>query len=832
MNITSLTQKIKHLAIEVKIALAISVLVFTVIGIGVFTYSKLTNIVNQVTDVARPDLKLVYLEQLLNNLSNAEGGVKSYNLTRDTSYLPQYYQSVSTVDSILRNLHEGVDDTQIKAHTDSLSYLVSEKYQILEAILLLQNNERVTDELKRITKRIKQTLDQKNKELTVLRKRMEHENSKSKGLLGGLFKSKKKKKQEEAELKKISQSISSDAILKGIKEDIDHEVKTVKSEQIKKLKYIKYKEFDLLVLDKKVMAAIRNNINVLKDYETKKIVENARIASEKANELRRLNITFAILASLLILLVGLVVMQYFRKNTQYTNAILQAKNEAQTLAKTKESFLANMSHEIRTPMNAIAGFAEQLLQYGQLGNKQKGQVETIKKSSDHLLQIINDILDYSKLQANRLEIRQEPFSLAETVKEVATILAPQAAQKNIDFVLDIDSNLPDMVAGDAMRLKQILFNLTGNAIKFTSKGSVTIGVKKQTPLASESTRIAFMVSDTGVGIAEQSLSKIFNEFEQADAAIASTYGGTGLGLSISKKLIELQKGELTLSSKPGKGTTIRFSIPYGETSEVKAKTSTNRVAKLNLKHRKVLIADDELYNRELLKAILEKQDAELAFAANGAEAWDLLKNKRFDILLVDMRMPVMDGVELCKKVRQKEQQTHSGPVPIIALTAAATKEDVLTFTASGVDDYLLKPFRESELLMKMAELMNIPVSETHAVETAQTTSDLLDLRELKQLSAGDDTFYKDMIQIFIHSTKEGIQEMQQALQNNKTERVALWAHKIIPPCRHIGAGDLLTKLKAIEQTKTPTTAELNGLVTQAAQAAETVYARLEEELLA
>jgi CheY-like chemotaxis protein/anti-sigma regulatory factor (Ser/Thr protein kinase) len=362
----------------------------------------------------------------------------------------------------------------------------------------------------------------------------------------------------------------------------------------------------------------------------------------------------------------------------------------------------------------------------------------------------------------------------------------------------VEAQVPEVITCDELRLKQILLNLAGNAVKFTEKGEVKL--RADVCKRGDSQQLVISVSDTGIGIAGDKLEKIFEEFEQADEGITKKFGGTGLGLSITKKLVELQKGSIEIESELGKGTTITVMIPFtpsvpGE-EPVTPETAMDTTL---LKGKKVLIVDDEEYNRMLLIAILRKWGVAYDEAADGREAIEKLEKTPYDAVLMDVRMPVMDGLETTRRIRKLE--SAMAKVPNIAVTAAASPNDVKRCREAGFNQVLSKPFREIELYRQLLAVMHIEGAgeAVDEPERSDTGGKRYDLSELKRLSAGDEKFFREMIRTFIDSTAEGVAQVYKYAGEKNWEQTAHYSHRIAAPCRHMGAYALLALLQKIEE---------------------------------
>jgi signal transduction histidine kinase/ActR/RegA family two-component response regulator len=410
----------------------------------------------------------------------------------------------------------------------------------------------------------------------------------------------------------------------------------------------------------------------------------------------------------LLLALGLYTrLRYTRKTQkilQHKNEIIEAeKQKAEASEKAKHQFLANMSHEIRTPMNAIKGMSDILIRRNP-NEDQKEYLEGIKQSSDSLLLIINDILDISKIEAGKVELEQEPFSVNELVNNVHTIMQFKAEEKGLGLMKNIPTeNLT--VRGDATRLRQILINLIGNAIKFTEKGLVTTAVKSEQ--TGEKQNLHFTVSDTGIGIDDDRMDKIFESFEQAYSDTSRKFGGTGLGLSISKKLVELHDGKIWVESEKGKGSQFNFIIPYALAdikTEVKPIEDFHDNTAAAIKDIRILLVEDNAFNVIVAQEELEDavEGVQVEVAENGLIAVDKLKSTIFDVILMDIQMPVMNGFEATKAIRNLGSEKAN--TPIIAMTANVLKEEVDLCYQAGMNDFIGKPFDTKELVQKIYNL--------------------------------------------------------------------------------------------------------------------------------
>lgn len=374
--------------------------------------------------------------------------------------------------------------------------------------------------------------------------------------------------------------------------------------------------------------------------------------------------------------------------------LIQSKIEMEK-AKAKDTFLANMSHEIRTPLNAIIGFND-LLRKTNLDREQQGHVDIIGNALKNLSVIINDILDLSKLESGKLELEMRPFSIESLVKQVVQMHLARAKAKNLKLMLSFDSEIPQYVVGDETRLSQILINLVSNAVKFTAQGSIEI---KATETARQNgvVNVRFSVRDSGIGIDPAKLNMIFERFTQAEDYTTRMYGGTGLGLNIVKSLIDLHRGELHVESTPGKGSEFAFELSYPISAESPSESDSNNIHKSNgdsLKGIKVLLVEDNEHNQILAKTYLERNGASVEIAGNGLIGLDALVKNTFDVVLMDIQMPVMDGLQTTERIRNELQLD----LPIIGCSAHALESERTRCLEAGMNDYITKPYSELDLI--------------------------------------------------------------------------------------------------------------------------------------
>lgn len=406
-----------------------------------------------------------------------------------------------------------------------------------------------------------------------------------------------------------------------------------------------------------------------------------------------------IVLSSLVCLLAILSMVY--ENIKYEKLLQKALKDAEAAAEVKSQFLSNMSHELRTPLNAVVGMTRILLR-DKPRDDQKEWLEVLRFSSDNLLHVINEILDFSRLDAKKLILSKAPFSLKQLLFNLDKTFRSSAEEKQLRLIIDVDSSLPRYVMGDAARLTQILNNLISNAIKFTDKGHIQVIVQNER-MEDGRCLVKFSVEDTGIGIELEKQKQIFDRFAQASPETTRKYGGTGLGLSISSKLLELHGCLLSLKSEPGKGSCFYFEIPYtcGEMPQDEIMHTDNNETLLDLSNYTILVAEDNVINQLVVLNFIERWGVKAYVANNGKEAVKMAETYHPDLILMDIHMPEMDGFEATRRIR-KHSDAHVNQIPILALTASTLIDSQTEFFESGMDDFMRKPFDPDILFAKLS----------------------------------------------------------------------------------------------------------------------------------
>ncbi|MFZ4724057.1 MAG: ATP-binding protein [Paludibacter sp.] len=516
----------------------------------------------------------------------------------------------------------------------------------------------------------------------------------------------------------------------------------------------------------------------------------------------------------------------------------QAKNKAESstliaenAVKAKQQFLSNMSHEIRTPMNAIIGFTKVLLKT-EMTSKQKEYLTAIKLSGDALIVLINDILDLAKVDAGKMTFEQVPFKLSVSIAAMLHLFESKIWEKNLILIKEYDDKIPDVLLGDPVRLHQIILNLVSNAVKFTTKGKITVSVR----LLSEDddkVNIEFAVADTGIGIPESKIEKIFENFQQASSGTSRLYGGTGLGLAIVKQLVEPQGGKVLVISEVDKGSTFSFNLSFQKTNEETEIVTELESFDADINNINVLVVEDIPLNQLLMKTLLDDFGFERDIASNGKIAIERLQVKSYDIILMDLQMPEMNGFEATDYIRNI---LHSN-IPIIALTADVTTVDLAKCRAVGMNDYIAKPVDEKLLYSKIVSLVKKTVLDLtpKVVETKiiEIRKKIIDLQYLNTRTKSNPILMMEMISLYLEQTPTLITTMHQSMEKQDWNSLHAAVHKMIPSFSIMGMSiELENMAKKVQEfaNNQEQIGDIHEMVTELGMVCEQACKELEVEL--
>jgi len=560
------------------------------------------------------------------------------------------------------------------------------------------------------------------------------------------------------------------------------------------------RELLLLKTNQVIMDEIRNVLILFEKEEINRAITGAGHSREVLKRLWNTAMVLTSVGLLTMLIFVILIWKDLARSAFYRKQLEKARLLAEGLLKVKEQFLANMSHEIRTPITSIIGFTERLSET-RLSIEQKDYLNYINTSSDHLLGLIDDLLDYSRIESGKFNLDSIPFSPSDLLSHAYETMRQKAESRGL--VLRFESQLPELVAlnGDPLRIRQIVYNLLNNSIKFTEKGSITLAAHLQMT-STKSALLTISVVDTGIGIPPDKQEEIFEEFTQVDAGITRKYGGSGLGLAICRKLTGLMNGSIKLESNPGEGSSVVVELPlefyHGILLQEKPHKSE---ARPDLSGFEILLAEDDPTTSILISGSLRSMGASVDEAANGEAAWKLfkMKNAGYHLIMTDIQMPLISGPELAALIGKFADENGITKPVIMGLTAHAMPEDLSDFRDSGIDDFLIKPFRSNQLDDILTKLLNIKNPDKPSlVEDPIPNGRQLNFETFMKFAGNDKEALGQILASLADNMHNTSTEMQQAYDSGQLKDLVMLAHRILPNMRNLGATEEVRLLQLIE----------------------------------
>jgi len=788
--------KTKGQHIRIKMIAGYLVLLLAIVCAGLIGQRSYERLINSVSLLSKPDAEISRMNHLLTNLSEAENHIRVYSLTKKNQYLNSFGDKVDLIKNDLDSLRlSNINNAYSIQLIDSMIHLVGERSKKLNAFAKIKKAKESINYSKKALKDLSDASEYSREELessitkrTIVDTIKKIETvEKPRSILGKIFGKKKKEDKEVVDrlIERQEVDIDSSFILKqdSLFDNFRAELESArKREQFARDKLMR-EELELVDENSIILQKVKELLSQLEQQQIQdlkiKVAQTKNIAHDSIILISIVIIVGFVFGVLFILftLLDLSKSDYLKKQ------LILAKAKAEKLAKVKEEFLASMSHEIRTPLNALIGFSHQL-EKTTMDEDQSKYVEVIGNSSNHLLSLVNEILDLAKIEAGKLVIENQSFDPQKLIHEVYDLLSDGAHKKNLKFTWDYQGDLQYLFVSDPFRLKQILLNLGSNAIKFTEKGSVTL--KSSLESEGENFKLKVQMIDTGIGIAEDKLERVFEDFSQAESFSARKYGGTGLGLSISRRLARLLGGDLTVNSELNKGSEFCLEIPVKKGSLITEDSVSKQIMEVPeaLKQKRILVAEDDEYSSLLMQTIFKSWNVQAVFVDNGLKALECIKEGGFDILLTDIHMPEMGGVDLCKHIRKDIKPD----LPIIALTANVRKVDLDRYIKGGMSAYLLKPFEEAHLLQLLCEQLQLEINESEGKKEPPVSKkrDLLfDLSEIEKFTASDKELVNQVLNSFIRVAKDSLLQLTEAGEQENFIQVGEIAHRMLSSYRQL-----------------------------------------------
>lgn len=786
------------------------IILASLMGLAVwFIYNQVTGYTSLTERSNAGNQKLLLVGEAATKLYEAESLSRQLIQSANLEGLDTYNAKIDSIKFTLASLQNFRTDSSLDREIDSINTLLSQKTENLEELLELRARgetdsyyARVLSELQRVDENFEsRNYDQRFKDLQphqrqLLIKLLQYSNEQS----------------------PKPPAITIDSLVNSVKSVLGQ----LETQERRYRQELESKEDQLLANEIQLNNRLRTLLSTLETEERMASMDQVEAWQNTVEDTSRIILFLAIASLLVILTFVFLVVKDVSKSQQYRQELEAAKTYAESLLSSREQFMNTVTHDLRSPLNTIIGYTG-LLEKSELNKSQNRYLRQLKRSSDYLLRLVNDLLDLSRLEAGKMSIDTLAFNPKNLIEETVENAVPPEKPRDVEVLVEIAPELDRPVITDPFRIKQILTNLVNNACKFTPQGSVQVKAgleqEKHYPI------LFIEVRDTGIGISKEQKEKVFEEFSQEDSSIEKRYGGTGLGLSISKKLTDLLGGKISLESEPGKGSTflIRIPVEYAATNEQPA--APRNLPIVDPEKISVLIVDDEPAQLGLLKELIRNAGMSYRTAHNGKEALNEVKAFPPHLVLTDIQMPKMDGFELLRKIR-KEPKLQD--LPVIALSG---RPDVSAadYLKRGFSGSLFKPYSPGELLHLIGDLLDLQLKTPPPATTTSTQPEKnYTLTEIRNFAGEDPEAMDAILTAFIESTRSNLVLLQMAHQKGQKEKVSAVAHKMLPMFRQLQVPHLIQKLVILENASGTETESID--VPSLAQEVNKLLENLQEEI--
>lgn len=772
-----------------KVLFSYVALLALVVTVGWFLYSE--NVVYKKLEdkIAFEKTKILRVSKLFSNVYKTESLARKTIQTNSESDFKSYLIETDSLKSRIDTLKQIVTTQYQKTLLDSVTYLLSEKTKNIQQLKTIKN--KAEDEVS-----VNTAIDEITKMEFKLRKLELQDFNKNPNQLGSYQRNVLQKY-----VDYLNQNIpddstntlskkASDSILANSKKLLSN----VKLKAEKKKESLNFEENKLLKNEIAISDQLRK---VLRIIEREIIINSIKNNSLKEKSLKKVNeiVTASAIAGLILtLFFSVLIVSDYSKSQVYKKQLEIANFKTKNLLKSREQLITTVSHDLKTPLSTIVGYSE-LLGNSDVNTKQSYFIKNIKNSSEYITQLVQDLLDFSRIEAGKITIEKVPFFLPEIIEDTAKNIQTVYKQKNIDLIINVDEKLNTRIVGDPFRLKQILTNIIGNAYKFTEEGYIKIS----SYVTENENFFIVRIEDTGIGIEKGNQKLVFEEFAQANENIEKKYGGTGLGLAICQKIISFLGGRLTLESTFGKGSTFEIKIPLVfDHSEITVEEIKRNIAR-NTKKQTFIVIDDDINLLNLTSGVLRQEKHEVLSFSSAVKALEAIQTTHFDFVITDIQMPEMDGFKFLEKLRHSKKGIYNNQ-PVIALTGR-TDLDSSVYTKAGFTTVVKKPYSPKILLETIQHILDndtLPEVEIHDKEET-ASNQLYSLNTLKEFLGYDDDALKDVLKAFIISSNENLTLLEKAITEKNVPEINSIAHRIAPMFKQIEARDIGTILKTLEQ---------------------------------
>ena len=741
-----------------------------------YIYSEILKIATPKETASEENKKILMISNVVTNLYASEAVGRAAMLTESKSSIQEYHRLLDSINAEIETIKTDAEENQL-AKFDSIQMLLQKKRRSISEILNFRKKYSHENNLdKAITKiyNVKDSLVLNFQPISRARN-----NSQIRKFLDNVL-----NPHQRDSLSILP--VSNDSLVLAFEKIISDVV--TKENRIKSQLFMR--EQKLLDENRVISDQLRNVLTSVEKEILQKSYQKINDSKYAISKTTKNIAWIGAAALLLVLLFGLIIIRDLNINQKYRQQLERLNSEKEDLLRSKTMLLATVTHDIQTPLGSVIGFSD-LLKNTPVTPKQLQYLDNIRHSSHYILKLVNDLIDFSKLENNKIKIEAINFNFKNLIENTCQPLVPNATNKGIQLRWDVPEELDALYISDPYRIKQVLTNLVTNAIKFTQEGSVSVSVSK------DADWISIAVTDTGIGIPKNKQKAVFKEFTQAHSGIEKKFGGTGLGLTIAKRIMELLGGSISLESKEHTGSTFTVKIPNVKAPDQnRHSVSDNQEKKYDyLENKQLLIVDDDPMQLKLMEEIFANYPVSVTTTTDASKVVALLKQNHFDLVLSDIQMPKMDGFELVEKIKQ---DTSIREIPVIALTG---KRDLIQedFIRKGFTTFHPKPIQLDKLLQQLQAIFegNTPV-EIKYDTAVESTEKLYDLSSLNQFTQNDKTALNNIIKVFIKSSTENMEALNTAAQNNDWDAVAQLAHRLIPMLKQMEAYAIVDRLIPLE----------------------------------
>lgn len=747
-----------------------------------FTYSQVVRFssISQSNDLNNQQLVLV--SGIATALYETESTGRRFIQSGDTTDLNKYSSQIDDIQESINVLKMTYADSIMKSELDRISQLLSEKSDNLEELLKLRSRDRNTSFYTEVIQELEK-VDESFKDKDYDKRFANLEPHQRRVLIRLLEFSNDENPQQLS-------SISADSLVVSVKKVLNE----LERENQKFRSIINKKENELLDNDLILNDQLRNLLASVEKEERTATLDRAKTSQEMLSEVSQILLFVGGASVLIVLLFLFFIIRDVSRSQQYRNQLEEAKSFTESLMIRREQFMATITHDLRSPLNTVLGYTE-LMGKTPLNNKQEHYLGHLRKSSEFILHLVNDLLDLSKLDAGKMQIEKLPFNPKNLLEETFYNIIPEDDPKHLKLIVEAKENTDINVLSDPFRIKQILANLISNSYKFTEKGKLVVSVNLEKQIE-DSYILIYKIKDTGLGISKNKQKEIFEEFSQEHRQIEKKYGGTGLGLAISQRITNLLNGELTLISEPGVGSEFTVRIPVVKLKNLPEVVS-EPVSNINLLNGKSILAvDDESSQLALSTELIKSIGMNCDVAKDGKEALNKLENNKYDLVLTDIQMPMMDGFELLKAIQAKDNLKH---IPVIAASGRTTLSEG-DYLDAGFSGNLLKPYKPQELLRKIGEVLHLELETNSGIKILkEETSDDFSLEEILLFAGDDKDALNTILKVFVEASRKNLLEISEATKYKNLKKIANIAHKMLPMYKQLNSKNIVMQLEQLEK---------------------------------